>query len=119
MHFTHPWIRLAPSCHASGAGDCFCGIRVTICCSTYKGLESQLFFASAVERKTLGSENSTTTSCPRLNSLFPLTTAWQTSSQIPTVVFARMELSSITEPQSIQQPLSMLLRRVIKVSCCT
>src|SRR5580704_12399403 len=119
MHITHPWIRLAPSCHVSGARDCFCRIPSTACCSAYKGFSSQAFFASAVVRKTLGSEISTTTSCPNLKSLLPLATAWQTSSQIPTVVFARIELSSTTVPQSTRQSLSTLLHRVIKVSCWT
>jgi len=49
----------------------------------------------------------------------PLATAWHTSSQIPMWVFARIELFSITVPQSTQQFFSMLVQRVINVSSRT
>ena len=54
-----------------------------------------------VECSMLGSEISTSTSRSKLSSLFPLTTAWHTSSQMPTLLLASTELFSMTVPQSM------------------
>src|ERR1700722_16765749 len=111
VHVNHSSISSAPNRHETGAGFNFLtsGVVSTYGFGSPAGLE-------AVEHITLGSEISTITSCFRLNSLLPDTTAWHTSSQMPMRVPGRIELFSITVPQSTQQSRSTQLQRVMRAS---